>query len=503
MIFDVGDTYFADFTGVVFINFYGADVMKDLALLMDFYELTMANSYFEQGRQEEIAYFDYFFRRVPDKGGYAIFAGLEQFVEYVLSLRFDEAHIDFLRRKNMFSEGFLQYLRDFSFSGDIVAFAEGTVVFPSEPLVSVRAPIIECQLIETFLLLSLNHQSLIATKAARIVKEAGGKRVLEFGSRRAHGGDAAIYGARAAYIGGVNGSSNTASEFKFGMPASGTMAHAFVQSYDSEYEAFLAYAKSYPEQTVLLVDTYNTLKQGVPNAIRVHQEYLKPNGYALQAIRLDSGDLAYLSQRARVMLDEAGMQETKIVVSNGLDEYLIKDLMSQDAQIDVFGVGERLITARSEPVFGGVYKIVALENQGQVVPKIKISENVLKTTTPGYKQVYRLYDENHRAIADLITLQDEVVDGSKPYLLFDPEHPYKQKEICNFTAEALLKPVILKGEKVADLPSLTEIRTHAQQSLAAMWPEVLRLENPHGYYVDLSQKLWQLKRDLIEQNTKL
>ncbi|MBV7434728.1 nicotinate phosphoribosyltransferase [Cardiobacteriaceae bacterium TAE3-ERU3] len=471
------------------------------ALLVDFYELTMANAYYEQGRAGESACFDYFFRRVPDGGGYAVFAGLEQVLDYAQNLRFTDEDIAFLRAKGGFSKGFLQYLRDFRFSGDIYAFAEGSVVFPSEPLLTVHAPLIDCQLMETFLLLSLNHQSLIATKAARMLSVAEGKKILEFGARRAHGADAALLGARAAYIGGVAGTATTLAEQRFGVPALGTMAHSFVQSHDSEYEAFLAYAQTYPDNTILLVDTYNTLKSGVPNAIRVHKEYLEPKGYKLKGIRLDSGDLAYLSSRAREMLDSAGMHDTQISASNSLDEYIIKDLVQQGAKIDAFGVGERLITARSEPVFGGVYKIVALDQNGVFTPKIKISENVIKTTTPGFKQVYRLYDKEGMAIADLITLRDEQIDTTQPYLLFDPEYPWKQKEISGFYAEPRLNKVIENGERVAPSPELEEVRAHAQAEQSHIWPEVRRLENPHGYYVDLSQPLWQLKQDLINKNT--
>lgn len=471
------------------------------ALLVDFYELTMANCYFEQGRVAEKACFDYFFRRVPDGGGYAIFAGLEQVLDYARALRFSDEDIAFLRDKGGFSADFLAYLADFRFSGDIYAFAEGSVVFPAEPLLTIHAPLIECQLLETFLLLTLNHQSLIATKAARMMSVAGGKKVLEFGARRAHGADAALFGARAAYIGGVDGTATTLAEQRFGVPALGTMAHSFVQSHDSEYEAFLAYAQAYPDQTVLLVDTYNTLQSGVPNAIRVHQEYLAPNGHRLKGIRLDSGDLAYLSTRAREMLDAAGLHDTEIAVSNSLDEYIIKDLVLQGAAIDVFGVGERLITARSEPVFGGVYKIVALDKDGTLIPKIKISENVIKTTTPGFKQVYRLYDGEGMAIADLVTLRDEVIDEGAPYLLFDPEYPWKQKQIQGFHAQPRLEQVVKGGVKTVAAPSLARIRGHAQRELSHIWPEVRRLENPHGYYVDLSRPLWQLKQDLITANS--
>ena len=359
-------------------------------LLMDYYALTMAQSHFSQGRQHEIAYFDYFFRTVPDHGGYAIFAGLTQVLDYLEFLHFTPDDIAFLRSKGIFTAEFLDYLANFRFHGDIRAVPEGSVVFPHEPAAHRARPLIDSPLIETYLLLTLNHQSRIATKAARIVHEAAGRPVFEFGSRRAHGGDAAHYGARAAYIGGVAATSNTYSEYVSGIPAVGTMAHAYVQSFDSEYEAFLQYAKTWPDNTVLLVDTYDTLRQGIPNAIRVHNEYLAPNGHTLRGIRIDSGDLAYLSNRAREMLDAVGLHDAKITVSNSLDEYLIKDLVQQGAAVDNFGVGERLITAKSNPVFGGVYKIVALEKDGAIVPKIKISETLAKTTTPGYKQLWRL-----------------------------------------------------------------------------------------------------------------
>lgn len=473
--------------------------MSAMPLLMDFYALTMANAYFCQGRHEEVAYFDYFFRRVPDGGGYAIFAGVEQVAEYLENLHFRAEDIEFLRAKGGFDEGFLRYLQDFRFSGDVLAVQEGEVVFPGEPLLTVRAPLGQCQLLETFLLLTLNHQSLIATKAARMVDVAGERKVFEFGSRRAHGADAALLGARAAYIGGVHGTANTAAEQRFGIPALGTMAHAFVQSFDSEYEAFLAYAQCYPAHTVLLVDTFDTLKSGVPNAIRVHREYLAPRGHRLKGIRLDSGDLAYLSRRAREMLDAAGMEDVQIIVSNSLDEYLIRDLVHQDAAIDAFGVGERLITARSEPVFGGVYKIVALEKEGELLPKIKLSENVVKTTTPGRKQLYRFYDRNVMAIADVVTLHDEVIGEGVPYLLFDPEHVWKQKWVEDFRAEALLMPLFAAGQRVRPAMALEDIRAYREKALSAIWPEVRRLDNPHGYYVDLSKALWQLKQEMMAQ----
>lgn len=469
-------------------------------LLMDYYALTMAQSHFSQGRQHEIAYFDYFFRTVPDHGGYAIFAGLTQVLDYLEFLHFTPDDIAFLRSKGVFTAEFLDYLANFRFHGDIRAVPEGSVVFPHEPLLTVRAPLIDCQLIETYLLLTLNHQSRIATKAARIVHEAAGRPVFEFGSRRAHGGDAAHYGARAAYIGGVAATSNTYSEYVSGIPAVGTMAHAYVQSFDSEYEAFLQYAKTWPDNTVLLVDTYDTLRQGIPNAIRVHNEYLAPNGHTLRGIRIDSGDLAYLSNRAREMLDAAGLHDAKITVSNSLDEYLIKDLVLQGAAVDNFGVGERLITAKSNPVFGGVYKIVALEKDGAIIPKIKISETLAKTTTPGYKQLWRLYDAGGKAIADVVTLHDETIDDSQPYELFDPEYPWKRKTVSGFRAEKRLQTWMEAGARSIAMPSLEDVRAHCQHEQQTLWDEIRRLENPHGYYVDLSQALWQLKQDLIREH---
>lgn len=470
-------------------------------LMMDYYALTMAQSHFNQGRQHEIAYFDYFFRTVPDNGGYAIFAGLTQVLDYLEFLHFTPDDIAFLRSKGVFTAEFLDYLANFRFRGDVRAVPEGSVIFPHEPLLTVRAPLIDCQLIEAYLLLTLNHQSRIATKAARIVHEAAGRPVFEFGARRAHGGDAAHYGARAAYIGGVAATANTYSEYTSGIPVVGTMAHAFVQSFDSEYEAFLQYAKTWPDNTVLLVDTYDTLRQGIPNAIRVHNEYLAPRGHALRGIRIDSGDLAYLSNRAREMLDAAGLHNTKITVSNSLDEYLIKDLVQQGAAIDNFGVGERLITAKSNPVFGGVYKIVALEKDGAIIPKIKISETLAKTTTPGYKQLWRLYDAGGKAIADVITLHDEEIDDSKPYELFDPEYPWKRKTVTGFRAEKRLQTWMEAGARSTAMPSLTDVRAYCQREQQTLWDEIRRLENPHGYYVDLSQALWQLKQDLIREHT--
>ncbi|HBT59599.1 MAG TPA: nicotinate phosphoribosyltransferase [Acholeplasmataceae bacterium] len=476
--------------------------MRNLSMLIDFYELTMANSYFYHHKNEE-AVFDLFFRSVPDDGGYAVMAGLEQAIQYIQELKFDENDIDYLRTKQLFDEGFLTYLLNFKFTCDVSAIKEGTPIFPNEPVMVVRGPIIECQLVETMLLLTINHQSLIATKTSRIVYAAKGRSVLEFGSRRAQGYDAAIFGARAAYIAGVIGSANTMTDRDFKIPALGTMAHSFVQSFDNEYDAFLAYAKTYPDSTVLLVDTYSTIHSGLPNAIRVYNDYLKPMGKTLKGIRIDSGDLTYLSKKAREMLDAAGLTETKITVSNSLDEYLITNLVQQGAQIDAFGVGERLITSKSDSVFGGVYKLVALKDNGAMIPKMKLSDNVVKTTNPGVKKLYRLFDKSsNKAIADVVTLDTEVINESEPYLLFDPNFPWKQKLVSDFKAVSLLEPIFKKGKLVYKKPSLEEIRSYHKEQMSTLWDEVKRFENPHPYYVDLSRKLWQLKQDLIEKYAK-
>ena len=475
----------------------------NLTMLVDFYELTMAHGYFENGMEDQIAYFDMFFRRVPDEGGFAIMAGLEQLIEYLKHLEFTDEDIEYLRSKQLFSEGFLTYLKNFKFACDIYAIPEGTPIFPNEPILTVRGPIIQAQFIETMILLSINHQSLIATKSNRIVRAANGRPVLELGARRAQGADGAILGARAAYIGGCKGTACTISDRDFNVPALGTMAHSWVQTFDSEYEAFKKYAELYPENCTLLVDTYNTLKSGVPNAIKVFKEILIPKGYKPGAIRIDSGDAAYLSKKARKLLDEAGLHETKIVISNSLDEYIIKDLLIQNAPIDSFGVGERLITSKTEPVFGGVYKIVAVEKEGQMIPKIKISNNIEKITNPGSKQVYRLYDrDTNKAIADVITLAHEKIDDTKPYTIFDPEHTWKRKEITNFIARPLLAPIFLNGEFVYTSPTLEEIVTYSKEQIEMLWEEVLRFEKPHRYYVDLSKELWTLKTDLLEKYSK-
>lgn len=418
-----------------------------LELVADFYEYTMANGYFNKNMQDRIAYFDVFFRKVPDEGGYAIVAGLEQIINYIRNLSFDEEDINYLRKQNKFSEEFLNYLENFRFTGDIWAIPEGTVVFPNEPLITVKAPIIQAQLLETMLLLTTNHQSLIATKTSRIVKEAQGRPVMEFGARRAHGINAAVEGARAAIIGGVVGTSCTLSANEFNVPASGTMAHSWIQSFDSEYEAFKAYAELYPDDCTFLIDTYNTIESGLPNAIKVFNEVLKPKGYRPKAVRLDSGDLAYLSKKVRKILDEAGYEDCKICATNSLDEYLIKSLIEQDAKIDLFGVGENLITAKSEPVFGGVYKLVALEKDKKIVPKIKVSENTAKVTNPSVKKVYRFYDnETKKAIADVITLADEIID-EREYMIFDPQNPWKKKVLKDYSIR-LLQEKIFEERKI-------------------------------------------------------
>ena len=472
---------------------------RNLTMLCDFYELTMGNGYFVSGMQDKIVYFDVFYRNNPDNGGFAIAAGLEQIVEYINNLHFDEEDLAYLRGRNCFSEEFLNFLKDFRFTGDIWAVPEGTVVFPGEPLLTVRARTIEAQFIETYVLMCINHQSLIATKAARITRAAKGRAVSEFGSRRAQGGDAAILGARAAYIGGCGSTACTISDVVYGVPAGGTMAHSWVQMFDSEYEAFRTYCEIYPNNATLLVDTYNVIESGVPNAIRAFNEVLAPRGIRKCAIRIDSGDVTYLTKKIRQMLNDAGWTECKIVVSNSLDEYLIRELIRQGAEIDAFGVGERLITAKSDPVFGGVYKLCAVEDaNGTILPKIKISENVEKITTPHFKKVYRLRGrDTGKAEADLICLYDEIVDDTKPLEIFDPEYTWKRKTMENFTATELLIPVFKSGKQVYSLPTLSEIRAHCAEEIEGMWDEVRRFNNPHHYYVDLSQKLWDIKHEML------
>ncbi|MBQ9947221.1 MAG: nicotinate phosphoribosyltransferase [Oscillospiraceae bacterium] len=473
---------------------------QNCSMLCDFYQLTMGNGYFKTKHADRTAYFDMFFRRVPDGGGFAVCAGLEQVVRYIQSLHFTEEDIQFLRSKGIFDEGFLSYLREFRFTGDIWAVPEGTPVFPNEPLLTVRAPAIQAQLIETMVLLLVNHQSLIATKASRIVRAAQGRAISEFGSRRAQGASGALLGARAAYIAGCAGTACVLADELYGIPSTGTMAHSWVQMFDTELEAFEEYCRTYPDSTTLLVDTYNVLKSGVPNAIKAFDKILKPLGARPKGIRLDSGDIAYLSIEARKMLDAAGYPDCKIVASNSLDEHIISDLLKQGAKIDLFGVGERLITAKSEPVFGGVYKLVATEEDGQITPKIKISENVAKITNPHYKKLYRLYDKKSgKAIADQLCIYNEEINENEPLTIFDPDFTWKKKKLTDFTVRELQVPVFRSGELVYDLPSIEEIRSYCTQQLDTLWDEIKRFENPHKYYVDLSQKLWDVKYGLLDR----
>lgn len=471
----------------------------NLTMLTDFYELTMANGYLKNKMDDQIAYFDVFFRKVPDGGGFAIMAGLEQMINYLKNLKFTEEDIEYLKTKNLFSEEFLEYLRNFEFRCDVWAVPEGTPIFPYEPIVTVRGPVIQAQFIETMLLLVINHQSLIATKANRIVRAAQGRPIMEFGTRRAHGGDAAVYGARAAYIGGCAGTACAIAERDMGIKALGTMAHSWVQMFPDEYSAFKAYTEVYPTNATLLVDTYNVLKSGVPNAIKVFKELDPP----VKGIRLDSGDMAYLTKKARKLLDDAGLQDCKIVVSNSLDEYIIREVLLEGAQIDSFGVGERLITAKSEPVFGGVYKLAAVEMEGKIIPKIKISENVEKITNPGFKTLYRFYDKKTgKARGDLITLDNEQTPDGSPYTLFDPNAIWKKTVVSDYEVKNLRVPIFLGGKCVYESPSMEEVREYCKAQIETLWDETLRFENPQTYYVDLSQELWDMKQQLLQENSQ-
>ena len=480
---------------------YSVKDPRNLSILTDFYELSMANGFFQSGRKDDIGVFDLFFRKVPDAGGFAITAGLEQAMDYLENLRFDDNDIDYLRSKGVFSEEFLEYMRNFKFECDVWAIPEGTPVFPKEPMVVVEGPMIQAQLVETTLLIIMNHQTLIATKANRIVRSAMGRAVSEFGARRAQGVDAANYGTRAAYIAGCVSTSNAMMERDFGIPASGTMAHSWVQSFDTEYEAFKAYATIYPDSTVLLVDTFNVLKSGIPNAIRVFDEVLKPMGKRPVGVRIDSGDIAYLSKKARAMLDAAGYQDCKIMASNSLDEYIVRDLLINDARIDSFGIGEKLITSRTNPVLGGVYKLVAVNRDGEYIPKIKISESFEKVTIPYKKQVWRIYS-NHtgKAQADYLTMWDEDPSGLNEITIFSPLEPWKKQTLVDITIKPLLVPVYEKGRRVYDSPSLVQIRENAMRQLDTLWDELKRLEYPHKYYVDLSDRLWAAQRKLLEEH---
>ena len=471
-------------------------------MLTDFYELTMANGYFKNGFKDTVAYFDMFFRKVPDDGGFVIMAGVEQLVEYLSDLKFTKEDIEYLRGKG-FNEEFLDYLANFKFACDVWAVPEGTPIFPGEPIVKVKGPVIQAQFVETMVLLCINHQSLIATKANRVSRAAQGRAVMEFGSRRAQGADGAIYGARAAYIGGCAGTACTITDEMFGVPALGTMAHSWVQLFDSELDAFKAYAREYPDSCTLLVDTYNVLKSGIPNAIKTFDEVLAPMGKRPKGIRIDSGDITYLSRKARKILDEAGYPDCAIVASNSLDEYIIRDMLLQGAKVDSFGVGEKLITSSSSPVLGGVYKLCAVEKDGEIIPKIKLSENVQKITTPGNKRAYRLFDkESGKAIADVIALASETIDENKPYELFDPDYTWKRKTVENFAVRELLEPLFSKGKCVFEKKSIDEIKKYCAEQVDTLWDEVTRFENPHNYYVDLSQPLWDLKHEMLSKNGK-
>jgi len=468
----------------------------NLTMLTDFYEITMANGYFNSEIRDQEACFDLFFRKVPDGGGFAIMAGLEQIIAYLRRLSFTEEDIEYLRSKNCFSEGFLDYLRDFKFSCDVWAVPEGYPIFPYEPLITVKGPVIQAQFIETFMLMQVNHQSLIATKANRIVRSAQGRPVMEFGTRRAHGADAAVYGARAAYIGGCVGTACAIADRNHFIPALGTMAHSWIQSFDSEYDAFYRYTELYPQNATLLIDTYNVLKSGLPNAIKVFKE-LKPQN---MGIRIDSGDITYLTRECRRILDEEGLKDCKIVISNSLDEYIIRDVILEGACIDSFGVGERLITAKSEPVFGSVYKLSCIGRNGKLEPRMKISENVEKITNPGFKKVVRFFDkETGKALADVIMLREEPMPDGKPYEIFDPNAVWKRKVLENYEARELLVPIFQKGEFVYKEPEIEEIKKTCREQVDTLWGSILRFENPQTYYVDLSKPLWNLKHDLLNK----
>lgn len=473
----------------------------NMTMLTDFYEITMSNGYFEHGMKDKIACFDMFFRKVPDNGGYAIIMGIEQLIDYIENLKFSDADIEYLRGRNIFSEEFLKYLKNFKFTSDVWAIEEGTPIFPHEPIVKVIGPAIEVQFVETMVLLTINHQSLIGTKTNRIVRAAKGRPVMEFGSRRAQGASGAIDGARAAYIAGCSGTACTISDVLYKTPALGTMAHSWIQMFPTEYDAFKAYAETYPDNCVLLIDTYNVLKSGLPNAIKVFKEFLIPNGYSGGGVRIDSGDITYLTKKVRERLDDEGLQNIKIVVSNSLDEYIIRDLLTQGAEIDSFGVGERLITSKSEPVFGGVYKLASVFENGVEIPKIKLSENVEKITTPCSKRVVRFYSkESDKAIADVLMLADEPLPDGSDYEIFDPQHTWKRKTVTNYYVKDLLVPIFKGGKCVYTSPDINSLREYCKKQVDTLWDEVKRFENPHDYYVDLSPKLWEIKNRLLNEH---
>ena len=473
---------------------------RNLSMMMDFYEMTMSYGYFHQPNRDVRVAFDLFFRSVPDQGGYAIFAGLQHVIEFVENLSFSDADIAYFRKQNLFSEEFLDFLRGFRFCGDIYAMPEGTIIYPNEPLMTIVAPIIDAQLVETAILAQINHQSLVATKASRIVRAAEGRKVADFGARRAHNMDAATYGARAAYIGGIDMTATVSAGQQFNIPISGTMAHSWVMFFEDEYTAFKKYAEIYPQATVLLVDTYDVLYSGIPNAIRIAHEVLAPQGHRLAGVRVDSGDLAYLSKRIRKMLDKAGLEDCKIILSNSLDEFTISSLLLQGARVDSFGVGERLITAKSDPVFGAVYKLVAVEEDGVFQPRIKMSENVEKLTNPGLKDIYRIYDHHGKAVADMIAVQGEQIDLMQPFRYVDPRKPWKNRFFEGGSAVNLRRLYVRDGERVEDLPPLEEIRAYVRRQLAEeIWPEEQRFENPHRHYLDMTPDYYELKMGLLEE----
>ena len=475
---------------------------RNISMMMDLYELTMANGYFLSENEDTRVAFDVFYRKNPDGGGFSIFAGLEQIVEYLQGMHFEDEDIEYLRGLHQFDEKFLEYLRDFKFTGDLYAYPEGTIMYPGEPVVTVVAPLVEAQLVETEILAQVNHQSLIATKAQRIVRSAGGRAVSDFGARRAHNNDAAIYGARAAFIGGVKGTATVSAGQYFDIPVGGTMAHSFIMFYKDELTAFRKFASIYPDNCILLVDTYDVLKQGVPHAIQVFKE-MRDKGIRSTnfGIRIDSGDLGYLTQKSREMLDAAGFTNAKIVISNSLDEYTIRSILDQGGKVDSFGVGERLITSRSEPVFGAVFKLCAVEENGKFEPRIKISDSVEKITNPGIKDVYRIYDKCGHAIADLITGHGEEVDMRKPYRFVDPIEPWKVREVTDCSAKSLQQLVMKDGKVERELPSVREIQKYVRDQLDnEIWPEEQRFENPHRHYVDMSPKYYELKMDMLEES---
>lgn len=476
---------------------------RNISMVMDMYELTMANGYFNKEFQDTIVAFDVFYRKNPDNAGFAIFAGLEQIVEYIQNLHFSEEDVEYLRARNLFTEDFLSYLLQFKFKGDIYAMPEGTIMYPNEPIITVVAPLIDAQLIETAILLEVNHQSLIATKTNRIVRAANGKPVSDFGARRAHNVDAAVYGARAAYIGGAAGTATVLAGEMFNIPISGTMAHSWVMTFDNEYEAFKSYAENYPDSTLLLVDTYDVLKSGVPNAIRVAKEILEPMGKRLKGIRLDSGDLAYLSKEARKQLDNAGLQDCIIVASNSLDEYTITSLNRQEAKIDSYGVGEKLITSATTPVFGAVYKLAAINKDGKFIPKIKISETIEKITNPGIKEIYRVYDKDGKAVADYLTIKGEKIDTTHPVRYIDPVYYWKNRSFENCTFKPLQKQIFKDGELIYDLPALEDIKKYVRDQLDnEIWKEEQRFENSHPHYLDMSPAMFELKMSLLHESNK-